>query len=167
MNGSTIPLICWDSCICLAWFQNETDKALDMIQTMLDKISKGELNLLLSAVSFAEVIDRAKDSKPGTEFEGFVKRPNVTVANVDERVGRIARIIREDALQAHDAGKLKQGVKIPDALITATAVLYKATELHTYDSVLREYGELNPPILRGLLIGRPEDIPAGPLFSPE
>ena len=166
MSGSDKrQMICWDSCILIAWFNEEPDKALDLIGATLKSVADNKINLLLSAVSFAEVLDVAGENRVGAAFEGFVKRPNTVLANVDERVGRIARDIRQAACVALNAGEISKGVKSPDAMIVATAVLYRAEELYTYDPVLREIGTKTWPILRGLKILRPEDISPGPLFS--
>lgn len=132
------PLICWDSCVFLAWFNKEHDKPLSQIEHLLVQIAEGKVNLLVSALSYAEVLDKAGKSDAGARFRDFVQRPNVVVANIDPRIGLMAAEIREAALIAHANGRLSQGIKIPDALIAATAVIYRAGELHTFDPVLLE-----------------------------
>ena len=157
-----IPLICWDSCIFLAWFKKETDKDLDAIEHYLRQVSDGKLNLLVSAISYAEVLDNTSTkSTVGSQFRLFVKRPNVVMANVDERVGLLAAEIREATLLALAAGKISQGIKIPDALVAATAVRYKALEIHTYDPVLREISGWE--VIEGRRVCTPEESLKTPL----
>jgi hypothetical protein len=60
----------------------------------------------------------------------------VIVANVDMRVGLLAREIRENSHRALDRKEIDQGVKIPEALIVATAVIYRAEEFQTFDPIL-------------------------------
>lgn len=155
MSGTENPLIAWDSCVFIAWFNGETDKPLAEIERMLRSIAERKSTLLVSSICFAEVLDKAGVSDAGTQFRGFVKRPNVIVANVDHRVGALAGDIRIAARTANAAGSLSLGVKIPDALIAATALIYKSDELHTFDPVLLEASTL--PIFRSLNIIRPED----------
>jgi predicted nucleic acid-binding protein len=150
-----ISTILWDSCIFIAWFNGEADKPLAEIERILRSVTDGKANLLVSAICLAEVLDLAGESDAGTQFRGFIKRPNVILANVDHRVGALAGDIRVAARAASVAGLLSQSVKIPDALIAATAIIYKADELHTFDPVLLEASTL--PALGGLNIIRPQD----------
>jgi len=145
-------LISWDSCIFLAWFNKEEDKPLGAIEQSLRLLDDEKINLLVSAISYAEVLDKA-GSKAGTDFRGFVKRPNVIVANIDARVADLAGAIRTGCLDLHREGKIRQGLKIPDACIAATAILYKASELQTFDPILRDLSGL--PVVQGLQIREP------------
>jgi predicted nucleic acid-binding protein len=152
------PLLCWDSCVFLAWFQKEQDKPLAAIEEMLREISKDKVSLLVSAISFAEVLDRAGGSDAGTQFRQFVKRENIVVADADTRVASLAAQIRIAGLEALAQGKISQGVKIPDALIAATAVIYHADRLYTFDPVLLEISGW--PVVRGLAILPPSAEPS-------
>jgi predicted nucleic acid-binding protein len=156
MSGSTKPpLLCWDSCIFLAWFKKEEDKPLAAIEACLNSIAANKTNLLISAVSFAEVLDKAGKSDAGTQFVAFAKRQNIIIANVDVRVALQAGTIREYGHQELDQGRISHGVSIPDAMIVATAMLYRADELQTFDPILLQVGQW--PILHGLKIIRPDD----------
>jgi predicted nucleic acid-binding protein len=156
MSGEKRQLICWDSCIFIAWLKGEQDKPLDLLANLLQSVKQEKTNLLVSAVSFAEVLDKAGESNAGTQFQGFVKQPSVIVANVDIRVGLLAKTIRETAISAVARQEIPKSVSIPDALIAATAVIYRAEELHTFDPVLISIDGW--PVLRGLKIGRPENL---------
>ena len=73
----------------------------------------------------------------------------------------LAGDIRIDSRGALECGSMSQRVKIPDALIAATAIIYKADELHTFDPILLESASL--PILSGLQIVAPPESGKGPL----
>lgn len=161
MSGSSESLLeCWDSCVFLAWFKKETDKPLAAIEEMIRRVVRNKSTLLVSAISFAEVLDQAGKSDAGTQFRGFVKRTNVIVADADTRIGSMAADIRIAGLEALAEKRISQGVKIPDALIAATAVIYKAQILYTFDPVLKEISEW--PCVRNMPIVAPS-IEPGPL----
>jgi len=67
----------------------------------------------------------------------------------------LASQIRLLALEAHKRGKLEQSVKIPDASIAATGVIYRAAVLYTFDPILLAINGW--PILGGMAIARPGD----------
>lgn len=161
MSGNPESLLeCWDSCVFLAWFKKEQDKPLAAIEEMIRRVVKNKSTLLVSAISFAEVLDQAGKSDAGTQFRGFVKRTNVVVADADTRIGSLAADIRIAGLESLSNGQISQGVKIPDALIAATAVIYKANVLYTFDPVLKEISGW--PCVRALPIVAPSIVP-GPL----
>jgi len=137
MNGSERRgLICWDSCIFLAWFNKESDKPLGEIERTLRLIVDQKLDLLVSVVSIVEVLDKAGASPAGTQLRGFIRRPNVILADVDPRVAIAASEIRTAGLAAYESGGLRQAIKIPDTLIAATAVIYRSSILYTFDPIL-------------------------------
>ena len=47
-------------------------------------------------------------------------------------------------------GRLSKSIKAPDAIIVATAVIYRASELHSFDPLLIEASESD--IVGGLLV---------------
>jgi len=137
MNGiSGRPIVCWDSCIFLAWFKQEKDKPLEEIEVILKQVSDGKIALLVSAISCAEVLNDTVGSRAGEQFQSFVKRNNVIAANVDFRIAKIAATIREKTIAACKVGEIEKSVRAPDALIVATATCYRATSLHTFDPIL-------------------------------
>lgn len=51
MPGSTSRrLIAWDSCLFLAWFNQEADKPLEDMGQLLTDVDKGRLTLLVSVI---------------------------------------------------------------------------------------------------------------------
>ena len=166
MNGtSKRPMFSWDTCVFLAWFNEEDDKPLGNIEAILERISRNTATLLVSAVCVAEILTEAGRSSAGTKFRSFVKRDNVIVANVDFRIAEVAATFRERAIDAIRNGTREKGIKAPDALIAATASVYKADALHTFDPVLLGLSE--DPIVSGLRIETPPADEDHPLFNDE
>jgi predicted nucleic acid-binding protein len=156
MSGIEYQRIAWDSCVFLAWFQDEKDKPLGEIREILQDISDEKIVLIVSAIVAAEVLDRAGESKAGTQFRGYVRRPNIVRANLDFRAAERAAKIRERAVEAIKSKKLLLGVKAPDAIVVATALLHRVDVLHTFDKVLLELD--GSPIVEGLRITKPTSL---------
>jgi predicted nucleic acid-binding protein len=155
------PMISWDSCVFLAWFNNEEDKPLGEIQRTLQGLADKKAKLLVSAVCAAEVLNETGQSTAGTQFAGFVKRENVIVANVDMRVAVLAAELRQHAIEAVKCGEIEKSIKAPDALIVATAMIYKAAELQTFDPFLLALN--GKPFVKGLPVIPPDDSGKTPL----
>jgi predicted nucleic acid-binding protein len=132
-------LIAWDSCLFLGWFNQENDKPLEDMSLVLRQVGDGDLAMLVSTICIAEVLDETGVSIAGTEMVQFVKRSNVVPASVDIRVAQLAAKFRQRARAAKAEGRVSQGIKAPDAIIAATAVIYRASVLYSFDPVLIEY----------------------------
>lgn len=157
MSGSKKPvLIAWDSCVWLAWFSAERDKPLESIRDALRESEDGKSTLLMSAVCLAEVIDLVKSPDSGTKIRAYAKRKNVFPANLDFRISQKASEIRKWTIEANERGEQLKKVKTPDALIAATAIIYKATVLHTFDDGLLQLSE--KPVVDGLKIQWPKPL---------
>lgn len=156
MSGSKKPvLIAWDSCVWIAWFNRERDKPLDAIRDVLKESESGASTILLSVVCFSEVLDTI-GTTAGTLLREYANRKNVYPANVDFRIADKAADIRSKALAARAAGQDVNKIKTPDALIAATAIIYKSTILHSFDPDLCNVSETE--IVDGLKITPPKPI---------
>jgi predicted nucleic acid-binding protein len=165
-SGNEIRRMAWDSCVFLAWLQNEQEKPLADIRELLRDVSEKKVVLVVSAVVVAEVLDRAGESDAGTQFRDYAKRSNILRANVDFRIAERAALIRERAIKALKEQRIEKSIKAPDALIVATSLIYKADILHTFDPVLLSLDE--HPVVEGLKISEPSSGFADlPLFPPE
>ncbi len=155
-------LICWDTCVFLAKFKRESDKPLDVIDAYLERVRDAETNMIVSVICAAEILDYSgSKSRHSSKFQSFVKDENVILVNVDMRVARLAAEFREKGAAAREQGVIKKGFKAADAIIAATASLYKAEVLHTFDPVLCGLSETE--FVNGLRIEPPsfddEDFP--------
>jgi predicted nucleic acid-binding protein len=139
----------------LAWYKRETDKPLGFIRMLLDQIANDRLTLLAPVLCCAEVLNEAGQSDARTQFVGFLERPNVIPANVDIRVAERAAVFRERAIEALNRGEIQKGIRAPDAIIAATAVIYRASVLHSFDPVLLSLS--GSEIIDGLKVSVPAD----------
>lgn len=147
------PLVAWDSCVFLAWYNNEEEKNLGDIEHLLREVRNDKFVMLVSAVVCAEVMDQAGRSDAGTLFRKFVKRTSILQANVDWRVAEKAVVFREKVCDLLKSRTLDKGLKAPDALIAATAAVYRADVLHSYDPTLLALSECDE--LDGLVVTKP------------
>ncbi len=153
MSGIEIQRAAWDACVFLAWFKAEQDKPLAEIEELLRDVKAEKLTLVVSAIVAAEILDCTGHSPVRNQFREFIKRPNIVRADADFRVAELAATIRERAVAAIARGTIQTGVKAPDALIAATAVIYRVDVLHTFDPVLLSLDR--SPIVEGLRITEP------------
>lgn len=139
----------WDTCVFLAHFKQEQDKNLDDIAAVLDEILTGKADLVLSITIRMEILDVVESPQLRSDLTEFLKRSNIMVVNVDPPVADQVISIR---YAAHN-GDPSRNVKTPDAQIIATAMLYGADVLHSYDEkVLNLSGS---DIVGGLKIVKP------------
>lgn len=151
MAGSkTSRIIAWDSCLFLAWFNQEMDKPLDAMARILDDVKRGRLTMVVSAICLAEVLDETDKSDAGQKMIQFTKRSNVIAAAADFRIAERAAKFRQRAKEITAGKKNEKSIKAPDALIAATAVVYSASELHSFDPILLRFS--NTAVLDNLIV---------------
>ena len=115
------------------------------MRMVVQEIEEKKATLLLSVVTFIEVLDVAKSGNAAHEFRQFLKRSNVLLADVDPKVAVKAAEIREKAI------KKSQKIKTPDAIIIATAIVHSANVLHSFNM----QGLSGSQIVDGLKISQP------------
>jgi predicted nucleic acid-binding protein len=126
----------WDTCVFLALLLNEEDKPLDDIRAVAREVETGAADLLVSTIVVAEMLDIVDKPDLATQFEGFLRRPNVQLWNVDPRVARRTAALRAD--WRRQTAQKDGNVRTPDAIVITTAVMAGATVLHSFDDkVLR------------------------------
>ena len=143
MSGNTKPKIYWDSCIFLAWIQGEGPpkrKLGDMegIESIVKLLSRGELLIITSVVTHAEVLASKMGAKAKKLYEDIFQRSDVSEIAVDHQIALLASEIRDFYINAKDKLPADQRrnamtVDTPDALHLATAILYEADEFQTFD----------------------------------
>lgn len=141
-----LPIYCWDSCVFLAWFKQESDKPLGDIALVVNEIDARKATLLLSVTTYEEVLDE-EGSDAVRKFRDYLKRSTVETANVDMRVAEKVADIRNTAKAEG------MNIKVPDAQIIATAIIYQADVLHSFDDKVLRFDR--SPIVDGLKIVKP------------
>ncbi len=139
----------WDASVFIAWLTGEQGAPLDDIAIVVEQLDDGEANLVVSVTAYSEVLEAKHTPQQMTAFRNFLKRSNVALA--DNTI-----IIAEKAGQVRSRG-LATGrkIKTPDATYLATAIIYKATVLHSLDPDMLNLN--GSPIVDGLAITKPCD----------
>jgi predicted nucleic acid-binding protein len=143
MSGKTSAKIYWDSCVFLAWIQEEKPpkrKLADMegISRAIQMAARGEAVIFTSVITHTEVLASKMETKAKKRYEDVFERPEVIEIGVDHPIAILASEIRDFYIGARDnlpedQRKKALTVSTPDALHLATAILYGAEEFHTFD----------------------------------
>ncbi len=123
------PVIYWDTCVFLAWMQNEKRAAGEMegLDEVSSLVKKDKVVLVTSTLTRAEVL-KGKVSKEAMEkYSKLFRRSNVVPLILDTPVSVLTSDIR-DFYNPTDFELLT-----PDAIHLATAIHHKVTEFHTFD----------------------------------
>ncbi|MGD0168512.1 MAG: PIN domain-containing protein [Smithella sp.] len=120
----------WDSCNWIGLI-NEEDAKVKQLRYVLDKAKNGEVEILTSTFTLAEVFrlkcEKSEKSLPEEKdqlFEQLLDEPFIVYVQVTRDIGIYARKL----LRRID------GLKCPqDAIHLASAAFYNVDELHTFD----------------------------------
>ncbi len=123
----TEPVVYLDTSVFIALIQNEAGRVAACKDAMQDAIEE-KTKALTSALAIAEVVKGEAGMIPEAAepaIESFFSSLWLRVAAVDQRV----------AVRAREVSRL-YGLKPPDAIHVATAILYGASRIFTYDKHL-------------------------------
>jgi predicted nucleic acid-binding protein len=134
-------IIYWDTCIFLAWLQDERREigVMEGIEESVRKIHSNELTLLTSQMTNIEVLESRLNLESKKKWKDVFNRRNCQMVDVNPKVGEKAQFIRD----YYDQQNIK--LSTPDSIHLATAIIYKAEEFHTLDgSGKKRNGDLIP-----------------------
>lgn len=162
MSGSKItPVVAWDTSVFLAWFQKEPDKPLQDIRMAAREITDQKVMLRVSAITRIEVLDFAETDESREKYRSFLKRSNVYEILPDSRIIDLAHEIRQKAHALNASGKYGcRKLETCDALIAASAIIYKVPVLFSFDLALLGYN--GHEVLRGLEVSHPRPLAPSP-----
>ena len=136
-----IQRVYWESSVFISRIQR-TPGRIDILRRITDRAERGEIVIVMSALTLAEVA-RVDDTLLPEEQEqrivDFFENPYLIVRQLD-RIGaeRTRAIVRQHP-----------GLRAPDAVHVASALLSNVSVLHTYDrGILRRNGLIGAPPLR-------------------
>jgi predicted nucleic acid-binding protein len=129
MNKAQRPKYCWDTTVFLAWISAEEGSPLDDIELVADEVDANRADLIVSAIVYSEILDAKNSKKAINQFQQFLKRSNVLSVDLTIGIAQKAADIRSKALKSKEKRKLR----VPDASVIATAIVYGADVLHSLD----------------------------------
>lgn len=142
MSASTPKRVCWDACAWISLIQKEkirdakgavTEDRYGLCRVVIDLAEKGRIEVVTSGLSLAEVCKSPGIKKGRVDQVGpYFENDWVLVVPVDTLVGTTARALMMTGYA---------GLKPPDAIHLATAIVANADELHTFDGDLLDLDE--------------------------
>jgi hypothetical protein len=166
MPSSKPALDVWDSC-CLLGILNEEKDKLPALLSQTQKFGDGSAILGIPSVVVSEIVTLSDGSSAEDKVNKFLDNPYVEllqatrdVATTSSRLqfrfnGKQMPRLKEQAIAA---GVPKDNAKLTraDSDILATAMVYKASRLTTYDPFLRYVGDEFISRETGIVIGLPD-----------
>ena len=127
MPGSR-PLYYWDACLFLAWIKDEERPIgeMDGVREIIDLSKKRDAVIMTSVLTSVEVLAAKIPAGMDTLFQQLMRR--VQRVGIDTKIVTLAHDIRNQYTKMGD-----KTVATPDAIHLATAIIYRATEFHTFD----------------------------------
>jgi predicted nucleic acid-binding protein len=140
----------WDTTLFIAWLTNEErePEVMEGIAEVARQVDANEAILITSVITQTEIFEGNLGDDTKAKLENLFKRKNVIRINVDLPIAELARQIRE----YYDARSVK--IRTPDSIHLATAILYKADEMHTTDGAGRRRRPADLISLSGNIMGR-------------
>ena len=128
------PIIYWDTCVFLALIKDEKrpNNEMDGVNDVANKLYKDHITLLTSDITEGEILASMLSDEAKQKLKDMFKRRNCRSVSADKKVNRLASEIR-DYYQQQKAIDGLPTLLLPDAIHLATAILYSADELHTFD----------------------------------
>lgn len=165
MATRTPILIAWDSCCILGLFNKESDK-LSQLTYELRECEEGRAVLGIAFATLSEITKLADGSPALQTLELFLQLPFVQLLNGNKEVGLLANrlVDRFDLRGQPDLLEKSREFGCPpdqkrlrskDADILATAIVYKAVRLTTYDPLLRFLGTEFIRSEYGMIVDKP------------
>lgn len=119
----------WDSCVFIAWLQDEARAPGEMegVAEMVRAVDKGQAIIVTSVLTTTEILESKLTDAQCAKLHKVFKRPELQKVACDDRVATKGREIR-DYYQ-------RRGQKLltPDSIHLATAILYDVGSFFTFD----------------------------------
>ena len=146
MTG-TDTIFYWDTCVFIAWLKDEKRPSgeMDGVRAVIEGFKKRHFRIFTSVITFTEVTEAKVGAGVINMFEDLFKRPDLGRINVDPRVAKLARDLR-DYYSARPEEFNNKTLSVPDSIHLATAILrytsplrHLATETLRYTSPRRHF----------------------------
>ncbi|NJK93077.1 MAG: PIN domain-containing protein [Blastochloris sp.] len=124
----------WDSCVYVAWLKQESAHAdyLDSINAIIESNKNGQCTIITSTITMTEVLSTKFDNnQQEREFVDCFSFKKHLTFDVDPPVAMKARELRDYYISNPITDRK---LLAPDAIHLATAIIYTASEFHTFDN---------------------------------
>lgn len=127
------PLYYWDTCLFLAWLNDEQRPTgeMDGVREFIVRCKRREVRVMTSTLTAVEVLACKMPVGFGHLFTGLMKR--VSRVGVCTKVASLAHDLR-DYYTSRPNEYDGKSLTVPDAIHLATAIMYRANEFHTFDN---------------------------------
>ena len=121
--------IYWDTCIFLAWMNNEIRPAGDMegLGRIAELVQRAEVVLVTSTLTRAEILQSKTTPDAMKRYDMLLRRSNVVSQNMDLPIAKLTSELMDYYLQSDFE------LLTPDAIHLATAIHVNVNEFHTFD----------------------------------
>src|SRR5262245_59915718 len=136
MSKEKRPIYSWDTSVFSAWLGEEEGAPLADIALVASEVNKDQAVLVVSVTVLAEISRTQMTTAQRDQFDQFLKRSNVIVADTTRAIATRAQELR-DWGREH-----RKSLKTPDATILATAASYPVDALHSLDPHILRYNQL-------------------------
>ena len=143
-------VFCWDASVFVTLLTRETrsEPELAGLREVLHLVAAHQAVVVTSSTARTEVLGDGRDPRVRAAFNELFARPGFVSYQVSDALADLAGDLREEAR------RLKKKLSTPDSQYIATAMIYEAEALHTFDPhMLRLNGEA---CVRGLRICHPK-----------
>jgi predicted nucleic acid-binding protein len=124
-------IVYWDTCVFLAWMNNEQRGPGEMegLGKIASLVERAEVILITSTITRAEILYSRTSAEAMKQYDTLLRRSNVVPQNVDLPIAKLTSELMDFYI------KTDFELLTPDAIHLATAIHYNAAEFHTFDGV--------------------------------
>ena len=145
---------CWDTSVFVGWLKREETAPLADIDAILGDIHANKAVLIVSVVTYTEILRVKHTPKQLRTFDDFLKRSNVLRADNTFPIAQKAEQIRSRAMEGPKSQQ--RVIKTVDATILATGIIHQADVLHSLEP--KHHNLSRSKIVDGLLITAPQEL---------
>lgn len=128
---------------------------LKEIDYLVDQVNSKRADLIISVVTYTEMLRAKHTPKQAAAFDDFLKRSNINRVDVSFPIAQKAEQIRSKAITMF-AKHQQRSIKTPDAQIIATAIVHEADVFHSLEPM--HHNLSGHAVVDGLSITTPKDI---------
>jgi predicted nucleic acid-binding protein len=137
MSGSTkLPCVYWDACVFISHLAGQATDSLSLSGMIewAQRVDLGTGLIITSSITVIEVLEAKLSETAKTDFKSLFSSPYIHQIACGEKVIGVATELRNYYASRVAVGKNKvKTISTPDAIQLASAILYEASEFHTFD----------------------------------